>query len=526
MTQIKVGNNGFIELIDVLGSDLNIVNAARVSMGKRKTTFEPEDEKLINYLATHEHTCYDDKTEVFTDFGWKLWSEVLSTDKLAAVNSNGTFRFEIPKRLVADDYSGKMLQVIQGQVDFCVTPNHRLWVAKRKSTSFYDYTFLTAEESFDKQYRVKTTTKYQSDSTDGTYDEGFLYGFFLGDGSRASTNRVTFHLKKERKILELRSVLTALNTTFTERSDSNGTITFSITNNDPLFTGTSKTKCIEKNIFNTKSTLYLTGAFNGLLATDGSVKRSSYSYCTVSEQLAKDFQRLGTLLDKNVVYNAKQNDCFKLMVLNRSTEPRLNDAGKHNTWIDYTGKVYCAEVSTGLLLVRRNGKQVISGNSPFRHAFLSFHIKCPLFVKAQFDKHQIGISINTISGRYVQTADDWYIPEFFRKAAENIKQGSKDEAVVNNKAYLEDMNEYYKEALLFYDTLIKGGVCREQARTVLPQGMNTEFYMSGSLQAFVHFIKLRTDSHAQKEIRDYGEAIKEIIEPLFPCSVKALLEYT
>jgi thymidylate synthase (FAD) len=164
--------------------------------------------------------------------------------------------------------------------------------------------------------------------------------------------------------------------------------------------------------------------------------------------------------------------------------------------------------------------------SPFRHAFLSFHVKCPLFVKGQFDKHQVGISINTISGRYVQTADDWYVPNILRKAADNVKQGSKDEAIEDNDDIVNEMDIFYEEALNTYQMLLERGVCREQARTILPQGMNTEFYISGSLQAFIHLISLRTDSHAQREIQEYGFSFKQNVEPLFPVSVKALLEYS
>jgi thymidylate synthase (FAD) len=164
--------------------------------------------------------------------------------------------------------------------------------------------------------------------------------------------------------------------------------------------------------------------------------------------------------------------------------------------------------------------------SPFRHAFLSFHVKCPLFVKGQFDKHQVGISINTISGRYVQTADDWYSPEIYRQAADNVKQGSKNEAVETNESIKILCERQYELAMKLYDGMIANGVCREQARTILPQGMNTEFYMSGTLQAFIHFIKLRIDPHAQKEIQDYGFAFKELVEPLFPVSMKALLEFS
>ena len=164
--------------------------------------------------------------------------------------------------------------------------------------------------------------------------------------------------------------------------------------------------------------------------------------------------------------------------------------------------------------------------SPFRHAFLSFHVKCPLFVKGQFDKHQVGISINTISGRYVQTADDWHIPYFFRKSADNVKQGSKAEPVEENEVCMSEYEAHFLNSLDLYDAMIKDGVCREQARIVLPQGMNTEFYMSGSLQAFVHFIKLRTDEHAQREIQEYGFAFRKIVMELFPVSTKALLEYS
>ncbi|MCI4437622.1 MAG: FAD-dependent thymidylate synthase [Ignisphaera sp.] len=164
--------------------------------------------------------------------------------------------------------------------------------------------------------------------------------------------------------------------------------------------------------------------------------------------------------------------------------------------------------------------------SPFRHAFLSFHVKCPLFVKGQFDKHQVGISINTISGRYVQTADDWYSPDIYRQAANNVKQGSKDEPVEVNDAVKELCQIQYRLAMRVYNDMIAAGVCREQARTILPQGMNTEFYISGSLQAFIHLISLRTDSHAQREIQEYGFAFKQIVEPLFPVSMKALLEFS
>lgn len=161
--------------------------------------------------------------------------------------------------------------------------------------------------------------------------------------------------------------------------------------------------------------------------------------------------------------------------------------------------------------------------SPFRHSQLTFHVKAPIFVFRQWMKHRIGSEFNEISGRYVEfNSDDFYLPEEFRKQAVVNKQGSEGVVDDNNRAQL-IFAVACENSIRDYKKLIELGVCREQARCVLPQGMYSEVYWTVSLQAVAHFIKLRKDSHAQWEIQQYANAVESIVAELFPVSYKHLI---
>lgn len=163
--------------------------------------------------------------------------------------------------------------------------------------------------------------------------------------------------------------------------------------------------------------------------------------------------------------------------------------------------------------------------APFRHAYLTFHVKAPIFVFRQWMKHRIASDFNEISGRYVEfKEDEYYVPEAFRLQAKVNKQGSEGEIPPEAR---EAAQEAYLAAcrgsVAQYKRLIELGVCREQARCVLPLGLYSEVYWTVSLQAAAHFLHLRLDSHAQWEIRQYAEAVRTLIEPRFPESLKALM---
>jgi thymidylate synthase (FAD) len=161
--------------------------------------------------------------------------------------------------------------------------------------------------------------------------------------------------------------------------------------------------------------------------------------------------------------------------------------------------------------------------SPFRHSHLTFHVKAPIFVFRQWMKHKIASEFNEISGRYTEFAsDEFYLPESFRQQAKVNKQGSEG-IIEDNESALLIYSVACENAVKDYKALLELGVCREQARGILPVGMYSEVYWTVSLQAAAHFIRLRKDGHAQWEIQQYALAVEKIVEELFPISYKHLI---
>ena len=159
--------------------------------------------------------------------------------------------------------------------------------------------------------------------------------------------------------------------------------------------------------------------------------------------------------------------------------------------------------------------------SPFAHAFLQFRIKAPIFVARQLVKHQVGLSWNEESRRYVDSPPEFYNPTVWRGRPQNTKQGSDGEVEDQNipKKVLEQTNLL---AFKNYNILIKQGVAPEQARMILPQTMMTEWFWSGSLQAFARVCNQRLDAHSQLETREIARLIQEHAVTKFPVSWLAL----
>ena len=156
--------------------------------------------------------------------------------------------------------------------------------------------------------------------------------------------------------------------------------------------------------------------------------------------------------------------------------------------------------------------------SPFGHASMQFHIKAPVFVARQLVKHQIGLTWNEVSRRYVDTEVEFYEPTEWRLAAENKKQGSSEETVKYNLA---PAHIFAKQC---YENMLNMGIAPEMARMVLPQSMMTEWYWSGTLYAFARVCNLRCKPDAQKETQNVGWDIDKYARKLFPASWRALRE--
>jgi thymidylate synthase (FAD) len=158
--------------------------------------------------------------------------------------------------------------------------------------------------------------------------------------------------------------------------------------------------------------------------------------------------------------------------------------------------------------------------TPFAHTAIKFRVTMPIYVARQLAKHQIGGVVNEVSRRYVSTAPVLDVPTKWRKAAENVKQGSSDELVNVDQ---EHINQLMDQCLATYNYLIESGICPEQARAVIPICSETTWIWTGSVAFFARVCKLRLDPHAQKETRDVAQEISALIEPLFPVSWAALM---
>lgn len=165
--------------------------------------------------------------------------------------------------------------------------------------------------------------------------------------------------------------------------------------------------------------------------------------------------------------------------------------------------------------------------SPFEQVELKFHVKLPIFLARQWIRHRTA-NVNEVSARYSEMKDEFFVPlqDDVRGQGSTNKQVGAGEidaeiaedfgnsvAVTNDFCY-----EEYRDSL-------KNGVCREQARIVLPLSTYTEMYWKIDLHNLLHFLHLRLDSHAQQEIRDYAESMRDMIKPLAPHTWSAFEDY-
>ena len=155
--------------------------------------------------------------------------------------------------------------------------------------------------------------------------------------------------------------------------------------------------------------------------------------------------------------------------------------------------------------------------SPFTHATITLRLKAPIAIHAQFMKHTVGFAHNTVSRRYVSDTPELFLPTFRMAPQGNVKQGSGSEHS-ENELLQEVYQSVAQECLESYESMIKNGVAPEQARLILPQGVMTEWVSTGSLYAWARLYRLRTDSHAQKEIQDLAHMVGDVIGPLYPAS--------
>lgn len=156
-------------------------------------------------------------------------------------------------------------------------------------------------------------------------------------------------------------------------------------------------------------------------------------------------------------------------------------------------------------------------NSPFEHVNFTFSIHCPIFVRSQWHRHRVW-KFNEVSRRYSEEEITFYCPKSLREQSKNNRQASiQSDKFKDNGDYLMDtIDTHNKVSYSLYLSLLDSGVCREQARGVLPQNMMTTYWGTIDLHNLISFFTLRDSEHAQYEIRVYAQAMKQLIKPILP----------
>ena len=163
--------------------------------------------------------------------------------------------------------------------------------------------------------------------------------------------------------------------------------------------------------------------------------------------------------------------------------------------------------------------------SPFEMCEVKFHLKLPIFVMRQLVRHRTA-NINEYSGRYSEMSDEFYIPEdeYIQKQSKTNNQGRGEESEEKGLVKFE-MNRSADGSYHAYQHMLNYDIARELARTVLPVSNYTECIWKIDLHNFFHMVQLRSDSHAQKEIQDFSNAMYSLVEPHFPICCEAFEDY-
>jgi hypothetical protein len=326
------------------------------------------------------HACYDKDTEFLTKTGWVKATEYNKNLEIAiVVPGSHEIIFEKPLQYNVYDDVKKMIHIKGQQIDSLTTFNHRHYVSRRTSNGWQPFKIEVAGDIFNNKASRKYLTSgvYKSKGVDYPIDFRLL-GMYIGDGSEYR-KIVKFHLRKQRKIDYLFSIDPNIRTLKSDAYVLSNECGEWLTNNCRT---NKKAKKLPDNFCEMSLEQWIL-LKDGLLNSDGYLRRNAFTYATTSKLLAEQLQILAHIhgehcyISHQDLANINHQRIFKLNFSPRITpEVSPNQRGRSNTYsindVDYNDSVFCPTVSTGLVLVRRNRKIIVSGNSALEHAATPF----------------------------------------------------------------------------------------------------------------------------------------------------------
>jgi thymidylate synthase (FAD) len=536
-------DHGFVSLVDYMGSDDEIARAARVSYGAG-TRKASETRGLIRYLLKHRH-CYAPEMEVLTVRGWLRWDEC-DSEEFFLVPDPTTRKLHIEKLALevfgVDDEEMSCFK--NDRMSYRVTSDHRMWFKKKfqgaggVSNEFFE---IVRAGEMSRWGHFDSTAGYQLFDREATRDPIYQFvGFYLGDGSYGSTNRISFHLKKQRKKDYLSVLIQELGLSCEVRPSNTyaDASVFWIAIPDFLRTalGASlRARSCDKafpleNVVNLNGD-EVRGLWDGLVNSDGSYAedRRQVRFSSSSRNLRALFETLSAMMGVSAHVVSCGNGGT---VVNAYLEslPTLEARKQAFSSEHFTGKVYCTTTSTGLLLVRGNHDEfgfVCGNTSPLEMCELKFHCAMPIFVARQWVRHRTA-NLNEISGRYSVLPMLFYTPpeDQMRAQSKANKQGREGEIDTQDKKVAFSLWERQrKEVVSSYEWLNNHDFAREIARIDLPLSTYTQWYWKIDLHNLLHFLSLRVDSHAQWEIQQFGKVMAGMLKRVAPLAYEAWIDY-
>lgn len=539
MTKLAFRQDMKVTLEDHMGSDLKIARAARASTAKDDLDLPYEGR--VRSLMRQNHSCYDEVTEVLTGAGWKFWPDVTDEDTFASLDlESEEITFDKPSRVIASQYDGEMVQVKALSVDALVTPNHRMVHSIRLNaqSDWSDYRLAKMEDIEGHTFRLRLGGGSVSRKGIGLTDsEALLLGFATADAHVESAP--VFHLHKQRKI----NFLFGLGFDTSSNNDHYRVKGLSSGVKEMLHDtyADNRHRRVPPRLMREGSAHELSLFLEGYLEGDGSVSSTGkVTFSTVSKQLMDDLQAIGVMSGGAVIevtpadnrshnaYPTKNDLLYRGTVYrDRNARPRIGwthaSRSKEIQRIEFSGMVYCATVPKGTLYVRRNGKAMWSGNSPFEHNVVTVRVEVPKRVAWEWERHRTQ-AFSELSTRYAVMLPEFYLPPRERPILHVGKPMDYRRELASGAVHMAVNNRrrrHAKYAWKAYEEDRDVGVALEVAAEHLPPYIYTRFWATANLHNWLKFLDLRLEEHALWEIQEAADQVLDILMELYPVAVGA-----
>lgn len=516
----------------------------------------PDEQRAGELIVKHllagdrgHYGCYDAETEVLTSGGWVYWPDVQNWHNLAAIDiQTQEVKFEVPIALQKYKHVGQIYKLEGQQLDTAVTLDHRMVVKRRrKDGSWTNPYFEQAADVVGKPRRyLKSGFLVKSERSGWKNPWGIppvefakLVGFFVGDGMKPRpADQIRFRLIISRKI----DFLYSLGIPVEKKAGDRYTINLSGIGQwflDKCYSVNGE-KCLPEGYL-TLSPEEVEGLLEGLKNSDGNIKRTNWRYASTSIYLLDQLQSLLHLnnLSGNWSLSHEENDKHKasyyLHISDRNS-PRveISQATRSRSYSEslelYDGFVYCATVSTGALIIRRNRKVMVSGNC-LEHPQITFNVGYfPHSMMQQIRTHRVGVSFDVQSFRYtgqriinVALGQQDVEEVFYLRPVGKYTNRQGKRYFYSEEQRAEDL-KWCIDACQHYKKRIEEGLSEEHARGLIPFDARQHFVLSCNLRSLMHLLDLRWKKDAQLEAQKFCELLYVHLENWCPSVAQWYLE--